>query len=66
MDTGKSIFSSKTYTLRFANSPLDIQGLSIRLSEVRLPLPGLYVVECMMNELVVAHQTLLLKEPEDL
>ena len=64
VDTRKSVFSSKTHEIQFINKPLDILGLSMHVKEVRLPFPGLYVVECLMNDLVVAHQTLLLKELE--
>lgn len=65
LNSGKSVFSSKTHNLTFRNNPLDILGLSMHLKKVRLPFPGLYVVECLMNDLVVAHQTLLLKNVED-
>jgi len=65
VDTGESVFTSKTHDVHFVNRPLDILGFSLHIKKVRLPFPGLYIVECLMNDLVIAHQTLVLRELED-
>lgn len=60
-DTGRVIFRTQPRRVRFAGSPQDAVGITFRLQNCSFPAAGLYWVQLLDSDTVLATQTLTLK-----
>lgn len=60
-DTDQVAFRTRTRTIPFVKSPLDVMVVTFRIRNCLFPSAGLYMVQFRYNEQMIAEQPLLLK-----
>lgn len=60
-DTGQVIFQTRTRSVAFGADPLEIYGITFQLRGCVFPLPGLYWIQFVCNDEMIAQHPLLLR-----
>jgi hypothetical protein len=60
-DSGERVFGAPSRPIQFGTNPLAVQGLLFRILDVPFPQPGLYWIQFLFNDQVIAQQPLLVR-----
>ncbi len=62
-DSGQRVVRTKTRRVAFPRDPLEVHAVVFRITDLTFSEPGLYLTRFRYNEIVIAEQPVLLREP---